>query len=190
MNSSMKKSLPSRSGQSLVEVMIALSILTTGFLGILTLLSQSILLSKTVGEQTTATYLAAEGIEIARNLIDHDMYAHIANPSAPGWGNCFSFQAPPSLGNKYELDYTTTDCTTIHPYSANDFLEFNPATNMYLYSYNDPTPGTPTIFSREIQVTPDLLIPEITVDSRVYWSGAGGAQQEVDLEDHFYDWHP
>jgi type II secretory pathway pseudopilin PulG len=179
------------SGQSLVEVMIALAVLTSGFLGILTLLSQSIAISKTVGQQTTATYLAEEGIEIAKNLVDHDMYAHIANPAVIGWGNCFSVQAPFSAGGKYELDYTTTDCTAIRPYSASDLLEFNPTTNMYLYAYNDPLPGgVPTIFSRDIQVIPDPSIPEITVNSIVSWPGLGGVVQSVNLEDHFYNWHP
>ena len=66
------------SGQTLLEVMMALFVLTSGFLGILSLLAQSIFLSKTVGNETIATYLAAEGVEVAKNLLDHDVYAHIA----------------------------------------------------------------------------------------------------------------
>src|SRR6185369_4698812 len=80
-----------RSGQSLIEAIIAITLLTIGFLGIARLLSQSLFFTKVVSDQTTATYLAAEGIEIVKNLIDHDVYMQLHNPPlGPGWGNCFA----------------------------------------------------------------------------------------------------
>ena len=60
----------SRRGQTLVEALVALSILTTGFFGIVSLLTKSFQLNRTTMNDTQATYLAAEGIEIAKNLID------------------------------------------------------------------------------------------------------------------------
>ena len=165
------------SGQTLVEVMVALFVLVAGFLGILSLLSQSLALSKTVNNETIATYLASEGIEIARNLVDHDMYQHLAGLGT-GWGTCFGLS-----GGDYELDYTTTNCPPPF-YSPSDFLEFDPATNMYGYNGGSPTP-----FTRLIRVTPDSA-NELTVDSIVSWSTGPFTSQNVTLEDVFYNWHP
>ena len=55
--------------------MVAITVLTVGFLGISSLLSQSLALNRVTTNEITATYLASEGIEIAKNLIDHDVYA-------------------------------------------------------------------------------------------------------------------
>ena|ERR1700733_14608187 len=183
----MKKTL-NRQGQSLVEVMLALSVLTVGFLGILTLLAQSIHISKTLSDQTTAAYLAAEGIEVAKNLIDHDMYQGVEQvPGALGWGSCFG------SGGGFELDYTTADCTLLGSSGYNpgnlDLLYYDPVSHLYLYPGHDLT-GTsiPTVFSRLVRITPNGA-NEITVQSNVYWS-SGLTSQEVDLEDDFYNWHP
>ena len=76
----------SRRGQSIIEAMVAISILTTGFLGIFALLSKSFFLSRVVADETTATYLASEGMEITKNIIDHDVYTGLANPPANTMG--------------------------------------------------------------------------------------------------------
>ena len=70
----MKFSLHSHRGQTLVEALVALSILTVGFVGIVTLLTKSFQLNRTTSNDTQATYLAAEGIEIAKTSINYDVY--------------------------------------------------------------------------------------------------------------------
>src|SRR5665213_3037246 len=124
----MKKIL-NHGGQSLVEVMLALSVLTVGFLGILTLLAQSIHISKTLSDQTTAAYLAAEGIEVAKNLIDHDMYQSVEHvPGATGWGSCFGL----TVGQQqdFEMDYSQATCPP-SLYNASDILYYDPTTHLY-----------------------------------------------------------
>ncbi len=165
--------------------MLAIFVLTAGFLGILSLLGQSIHLSKTVSNETTATYLAAEGIEVAKNLIDHDVYAHIPPGTGTGWGTCFG------AGGSFEIDYTTTDCAALHQYlgaDPPDFLYYNPTSHLYVYSFDDTLGGgSPTIFKRGVKVIPNGS--EITVLATVSWN-ADGAQHRADLEDHFYNWRP
>lgn len=170
-----------RRGQSLLETMIALFILVIGFLGVFTLLVQSFLLSRTVSNSTIATYLASEGIEIAKSLVDHDMYQGIEGTGL-GWTACFG-----AIGKDYELDYTTTVCPPPQ-YASDHFLNYNPTTHHYLYSYNDLVGGSsPTLFKRLIRVTPNG--DEITVNSIVTWT-TGLNAQSLNLEDHFYNWHP
>lgn len=181
-----------RTGQTLIEVMVALFVLTVGLLGILTLLSQSIFLSRTVGDQTIATYLASEGIELSKNLIDHNVYQNIWSPGSGGWN------AGIGAGGDFELDYTTCDdlanpaATCIPPSYQGTFLSFDPTTNLYLYAYNN-LPGDPlntTKFQREIRVTPNAGDNELTVQSIVTWNVGLPTQQSLDLEDHFYNWLP
>ena len=163
--------------------MVAISILTVGFLGITTLLTKSFQLNRIASDQTKATYLAAEGIEITKNLIDHDVFNGIAT-GVGGWGTCFSFP-----NGYYQLDYTTTNCSLI-PFS----LVSNPAAVYFdsatgLYSDSPVGAGsTKTIFTRDVQVVNNG--DEIDVYSTVYWNPTSLSARRMTLEDHFYNWHP
>ena len=182
MNTRSKKN---RLGQSIVEAIVAISILTTGFLGIMTLLTKSFQLNRAAADQTKATYLAAEGIEVAKSLIDHSTYVGIASPghAVGGWGTCFPF-----TGSFYvKIDYQSTDCALL-PLSATPMknqIYFNPGTG--LYSYN-PVGAQSTIFFRDTLVTANGN--EIDVKSTVSWNPSALSSQSVTLEDHFYDWNP
>lgn len=167
----------SRRGQSIVEAMVAISILTTGFLGIFTLLSKSFFLSRVVANETTATYLASEGIEITKNLIDYDVYKGLADGTSL-WGNCC---AP----GTYRVDYTGTSLTFYpSPLSNPTYLQFDPANFRYGYAGSVTTP-----FNRWVIITtpgPN----EIKVNVVVQWSTGTFTSQNINLEDHFYNWHP
>jgi hypothetical protein len=165
----LRTSITSRRGQSLVEAIVALSILTVGFLGITTLLTKSFQINRITGDETTATYLASEGIEVTKNLIDHDVYEGIASGVA-GWGTCFNFPAT----IYYKIDYQSTDCSS-----------FDPLTGLF---GDDAALGPQTIYSREIAVTNNGNM--IDVQSTVTWSPVPLTTQSVKLEDQFYNWHP
>lgn len=176
-----------RKGQSLIETIIALSLLTVSFLGIFSLLSKSFFYDRVISDQTKGTYLAEEGIEIVKSLIDHDVYQGIANNGGiPNWGACFA-----GLGVNFdlEMDYTTVNCSTL---SGMKFvppgrtLFFNPTTG--LYSYSNSGGALATTFTRDIHIS--VNGKEITVNSIVSWSSGPFTAQNINLEDHFYQWHP
>jgi len=173
----------SRSGQSIIEAVIAISILTVGFLGIAALLSQSLYLERVVADQTTATYLAAEGIELMKNLSDHDVYMRLAG-LGPGWGNCL----PHPGWNEIELDYSSLDCS--RSFDSGDFLKFDPATGLYGYNLLAADNPVATNFTRDIRVFWAPGQPNMDVQSIVSWSTGPFTSQTVVLEDYFYNWHP
>jgi hypothetical protein len=187
----MSTSIHSRRGQTLVEALVALSILTIGFIGIVTLLTKSFQLNRTIANDTQATYLAAEGIELTKNFIDYDVYSAFSSggSSSNGFGDCFR-------GNPGYLsaDYSTTNCSANFSPSApvgHDQLYFDPVTHLYSLT---SLGGPPSIFTREIHVIPNydpitLTLIEIDVQSIVTWAD-GGLSNSVTLEDHFYNWHP
>ncbi len=170
-----------RKGQTIIEAVLAISVLTVGFLGIMALLSRSLFLSRVTSNELTATYLASEGIEIVKNIVDHDIYA-----GPPGWGSSFGG------GGDFAPDYTT--CTSgigscsvgsLTPTSCpGNQLMLDPATHLYSYTGSVATP-----FSRCVRIT-IVSANEIQVNSMVTWSTGPLTSQSINLEDHFYNWHP
>lgn len=166
------------SGQALVEVMVAVAMLTVGFLGIVGLLSRALALNRVVADNYVATYLAAEGIEITKNIIDGNEGQGLVWNDGNGVSDC-SGDIEIGVGG-CEAD---TDSTELRGYRA-QLLNFDDSTKLYSYSGG----ASPTSFRRRIVIT---LMPggsEVQVESQVTWITRGGGTSEVTLEDHFYDW--
>lgn len=186
---SMGTLIHSRRGQTLVEALVALSILTTGFIGVIALLNKSFQLNRTTTNDTQATYLAAEGIEIAKNIIDHDVYYGFAN-SADKWECSFLLKAGQS--QDYALDYEAAPSACDSPrtvaQAGGNQLYLNPGTG--LYSYSAAPPDVPTDFTRDVRISvPNGSPNELDVQSKVAWTD-GALSNTITLEDHFYNWHP
>ncbi|MFH1161908.1 MAG: hypothetical protein V1696_01345 [Candidatus Jorgensenbacteria bacterium] len=155
-----------REGSFLVEAIVALSLVVTGILGIIVLLTRSIGLTANVSQRAVATYLAAEGIEITKNIIDIE----IAKPAGSGWS--FVSGLPSSFA--VEHDSSAPDVGR-----AGLPLHFSGG----LYSY-DPS-GALTPFRRVMTAT--STGDEVQVSSVVTWS-IKGKPESVNLEDRFWNW--
>lgn len=167
----------SRSGQSLVEAMIAISLLLVGFMGAITLINRSIGLTRVVADQYVGTYLAAEGIEVVKSLVDANYLA--SRPFHDGFESCVNTC-------EWQLQYDSTwESGRPQAYTGRTFW-YDPLNGTYTY-----TPfGTETSFTRKVNVT--LGGPtgnELMVESRVEWRSRGGGTAAVTLEDRFYDWY-
>lgn len=177
-----------RRGQTLVEALIALSVVTVGLLGVIALLTRSFVLNRTVTDDTQATYLASEGIEIAKNIIDYDLYYGIAQgPGVNDWGCSFALGAGQTA--HYELDYSTAppaNCGVLaaDPNAPTDHLYYNPTTALYSYHAFG---GSPTNFTRDVQITNNGNYFGVT--SIVTWTD-GTLGNTITLQDFFYHWHP
>jgi len=152
-------------GQLLIEAMIGISMVVVGLLGIFGLVSRSISLNRVVSDQFIANYLAAEGIEIVKNLIDANI---IQNKP---WNEGF-------FNGSFEADYTSLSLTQ----NQDRFLSFDAANNLYSYQSGSPTP-----FKRVISIQ---LIgsEEIKVNSIITWKTRGAGEFTINLEDHFFNW--
>jgi prepilin-type N-terminal cleavage/methylation domain-containing protein len=118
-------------GQALIEVMVAVSVLTIGFLGVVGLLSRALALNRVVADNYTATYLAAEGIEITKNIIDGNLL------QGQAWNNGL-------FDGDFEVDRTSKDLAS---YAARP-LFLDTSTNLYSYSGSQQTQ-----FTRRIVIT-------------------------------------
>jgi hypothetical protein len=176
------KNKNTRSGQILIEAIVAIGVLTVGFAGILSLLSQTLGLNRVVTDNYIATYLAAEGIEVIKNLIDYQSKLKNA-------GQAQNFGLPDGC---YEVTYDTGVETALPPPiascdpSSSRVLYYDPTAHLYGYGGG----GIPTAFRRTVRLAMSSDGNEITVNSMVYWTSRGGGNFNVNLEDHFMKWEP
>ena len=164
-----------RSGQALVEVMVAVAILAVGFLGVVALLSRALALNRVVADNYVGTYLAAEGIEVTKNIIDGNILQRLT------WntGNFVSSCGHAGDIGGCQVDYADS---VMNP-GCSTPLSFDLQTKLYSYR----SAPQPTSFRRCVFIT---LIGqnELKVESQVTWVMRGGGTSEVTLEDHFYNW--
>ncbi len=158
---------PRRLGQAIIEALVSLSALTVGFLGIFALLSQSFSLNRTVSNNYIANYLATEGIEVVKNVIDNNTI------NSRAWDSGLT-------DGTFEVDYSSLSLSA----NQNRLLGFDPTAHLYSYSGSSPTP-----FRRTVTLT-DLSGTQLKVVSQVNWVDRGGGTFQVTLEDHFYHWRP
>lgn len=200
--------------QLLIEALVALGILTSSFLGILGLISQSISLNRAIADQYTASYLAAEGIEIVKNVVDQnevDVQAGNTNVSFNtnlSGEKCFEVEYT-QIGNVQGLvsksfiyksfssipsSFSNSGIIKYFQQTSNiDYLDFDSTNHSYYYISPLGASQTQTPFKRLVcvfssQSSPSSPPTEITVNSLVYWVGQGGVPYVVNLEDHFYNW--
>jgi Flp pilus assembly pilin Flp len=161
-----KKGLRSEKGNLMIEAVVGLTLITVGMLGVFSLISSSLKTSQEVGNRFIAANLAAEGVEVVKNIID----TNVAQRR--------SFNAGISSGD-YMINYDSTS--------------LNSLSDSYLYLDNNGTyshsGGSKTIFRRVISVTDRAGGSQsyIGINSKVIWSEAGNVK-EVSIEDRFYEW--
>jgi hypothetical protein len=175
-----------KKGQMLIEAVIALSVLTVGFLGMFALLSESLGLNRVISDNYIGTYLAGEGIEVVKNIIDHNTILRAGGAAIP-WNN--------GLGGDgcYEVSYDTQslsqpfvsgNCGVAAAMASAHNLLFQPGQNLYSYSGSQATN-----FKRLVRV--QLVGADaVKVNSVVSWVTRGGGAFSVDAEDHFFNWAP
>ncbi len=154
-----------KNGQMMIEALVALSIILVGLLGIFALVSRSISLNMIASSQYVAVNLAAEGIEVVKNMIDGNVLQK--NP----WNQGIS-------AGDYQMDSSSIELT---PYSG-EKLRFDEASG--LYGYSD---GALTNFRRKLNISL-ISADEIKIVSSVDWTTRDGASFNIDLEDHFFNW--
>ena len=157
------------SGQLIIESIVAVTILVVAIFGIFALVSRSLSLFRVVSDRYTATYLAGEGIEIVKNIVDTNIN------TCRAWNTGLTDGA-------YLADYN--DLVLTAKSSNNEPLLISDETGLYSYDA-----GTPTRFYRDITLeSKGEEAQELIVRSNVSWTGRGNSQSETRLEDHFFNW--
>lgn len=163
--------LTAQKGQVMIEMLIATTVIIVGLLGIFSLTSRSLSLNSVAGSQYIAANLAAEGIEVVKNIIDGNKLQK--NP-AWNWGIDDGDYQINSLSIELK-DRCGDECPA---------LVFDPITGLYGYSAGAPTP-----YRRKVSVNA-ISSDEIKVTSTVDWTTRDNAKFQIALEDYFFNWRP
>lgn len=195
-------------GYSLVEALVAISILLVAIVGPMTIASQGIKSSAFALEQNTAFFLAQEGIETMFALRgDYLLDENLNGSSAPdswswleneltGSGPCLSNWDTPEYKCSFGVSMNGGNVTF-----SNNNCEGNNVANCLLY-YNESgsnpnvythtaTGGTPSEFTRVITVE-RLNDHSVSVSSAVTWQSRVfvGVSQKVVLDTALFDLLP
>lgn len=160
------------SGYLLIEAIVASGLLIIGLVSMVSLMSQALGLNRVVSDQFIANYLAVEGIEVVKNLIEADVL------DGGAWNDTIS-------NGCYEIDYESINLgITCSSSESQSPLLFNSVTGFYNYDSN----GNQTPFKRSILIENSLDGNRIKVNSIVKWISRGGAEFEINLEDYFFNY--
>lgn len=193
---------------TLVETMVAISVLMLAILGPLSIASSGIRNSAFAKDQVTAYYLAQEGIEIIR--LERDSYSLSGKDIS---GDKWIFENP-----KTTKECRVTDMTSDYGCIVDIFAVLDGATSnafdrcvksdcsqatrskssrLYLtpngnYTHDDSNGNTPSKFKRVLKITPyqfndPNMLKEVKVSSTVTWTTSGGGEKSFTLTESIFN---
>lgn len=183
-----------KSGFTLVETLVAISIFTLAVLAVLVILGGGLKSTNIAKQKIIASYLAQEGVELMRNM--RDTYV-LYDGGSTGWGEFLAHvdgcQQKGCIFHTEELVYgdpdkPITDITIEHCSGGSGGicpeLYFHPVSGKYDYDAG----GSGTILSgyrRHIRIE-ILNDHEARISSHVFWDDYN---KEVVFTENIFDWH-
>lgn len=158
-------------GFSLIETLVAISILVLIITGPLVLVNKSLTLIKIAKKRVIASYLAQEGVEYARNIRDENLLK--GNDWLSGMDQC--------IDNKCTIDAIHEKINLCS--EACDNLKFNKSKKFYNQE-SVTTTNIDTKFKREISLKELQKGEEVSILVEVSWEGGNS----VKVEDILLNW--
>lgn len=173
-----------RGGFTLMEVMIAITVLMVGVVGAYSAVQKIVSFASTSSFQLPAIYLSQEGLEIVRNIRDTNWL----DPAGPSWDQGIVCCAAPLPSCECEADYRSTALELYQ--DPGRFLKIYDSGNGDFYCYSTSADAVQTAFKRKILITPvdedlDGDNDVLGVRATVSWTERG-RDHEVVLEEKLY----
>ncbi len=157
-------------GFTLVETLVAISILSLSIAATFTAVQNSIQESNIAKDETTAFYLAQEGMEFIKNLRDENALHSISGQSTNWLASLSSIPADPCyFGKTCVIDSPLKAASSCSGgFGSCPVINQDPATLLFGYTSS----WTPTNFKREIQFQ-QISADEISVIISISWVNRG-----------------
>lgn len=156
----------SSAGFSLVETLVAITILLIAVLAPMRIVSQSIITANFAREELTAIFLAQEGIEYVIRERDNDALNNDDNTW--DWYDHSSLAACRNNGCSYDVSRDTFDSCSVS--GCTIYFEDSPS-NAYYYSHD--ASGTETSFKRKVTISKQTSADhEVIITAEVTWYSA------------------
>ena len=160
---------------TLLEVILAITVLTLAVGGSFVLVSQVIASISVVQSKLIASYLVQEGIEIVKNIRDTNWL------KGNSWDEGLD-------ARDWEVDYddlSLTECLSPCDYDHDYNLHFLKIPDQGFYNYDS---GTTTIFKRKITILKEPEEPDrLKVSVEVFWKEKGKIHPVV-AQEYLYNW--
>lgn len=167
-------------GFTLVETLVAITVILTAIVGPLYSVQQALNASRSARDQLIASSLAQEGVEYVRAKRDGNYLLKFQTGSTQSW--LYGLDGSP--------DCFSTPCI-VDP-SQNDVRSASaPIPPLYLSEtglYNQMNIGTPTIYTRTVQLSSvGGGVPQVVVTVTVSWQ-TRGQDRSVVVTERLYNW--
>lgn len=172
-------------GQVLNEAVIAMGIITLTVIGSFGFMAKAINYNRFISDQSTAVHLAAEGAEIAKNILDAQV---LANPKQPVGFVWMTIQNTAKNNECHELDYSSAsiDNTNIYnPSSPKSFVVGSDQANKDFFTYSGS--GRGTSYQRKICFA-QPSVNEVLITSTVTYKARNGLRNTVDTSTSIFNW--
>lgn len=189
-------------GITLIELIVAISVLTFAITGPMTLAASSLKATQDARNELIATHLAEEGIEVIHSLRDNNSSTDLTpGPGYTGWTNhrvdfvtpCSNFGCVVDVTAHAALPWgagavvacTNTDC------AGEDMMYYNPNTGLYRQSI--VALGAPWVvspFTRHVAVAVVSATQQINVTSTVTFRSVSGGTRTIVVSEVLYNWFP
>lgn len=156
-------------GFTLIETMVALSVLTFVLTGVVSLIILNITSARNIEKNLIAGNLAQEALEVVRSMRDNDWLE----------GQNFGSFLPVS-GEEYRVQWNDTDLS--RGLNGNPPLKFDEDSGLYGYDS-----GEESIFKRKVLLE-RISDQEIMVLVNVEWT-LKGKTAELQAESHLFNWY-
>lgn len=154
-----------KNGFTIIETTVAIGVIAIGLITALGAITTSLFYVSSIQDNLVAANLAAESLEVVRNIRDNNWLQ-----KNPNWNA--------GLANgDYQAAYNSTSLSS---YSGNPLL-FDSNTGLYNYTFGNPTP-----YLRKISIA-NLSNYEIQIVSTVTWQKRG-VTYSSSAEDHLFNW--
>ena len=162
---------PSQTGFSLIEVLVAISLLLIALVGPMTFFARNSQSTEVANDRAIATFLAQEGAELIQKVRDDRMLEYFLDPEADGWAQfrdditvCMN-GTPCGVSIDESGVVNVIDC----PSDSDCGLWYNAEADRSGFSHNGA--GTETQFIRtvELESPSGANDREVEVISRVQW---------------------
>lgn len=180
-------------GFTLVETLVAISILMISISGPMFLVSNGIRSSAYSRDQITAFYLAQDAIEAMRFIRDNNRIEKVksANPTSVPWNyltglNCtVTPNAPCGVDTSVIYAATNGDYGQgVKPSYASQVLSIKDG----IYGYSSDPSATPTTFKRWVTIREVVPDEEVEIIVTVDWS-SGGISRTFSVRENLFYWY-
>lgn len=178
--------IPQKQGFTLVETMVAVSLLAVTIVLPYFAIQRSLVATYTARDELIASALAQEAIEYVHTVRDNNYLYNLKSGSIPrSWlyGVDGTNSSPNCLTNNCQLDASRNSPVTICPAVGCTAKLYVSSTNLY----NQLSSGTQTKYVRYIRLKNTGTTGEVTVTAEVSWTDRGGTQV-VSITEVLRDW--